>query len=119
MEKWLEAALDRLDPDDVDERNYFVRCDGKRGYLVLSQRKLIFVEEKGFLKKTYNVILDLPYEHIDRVAGESYYTLFFEAENNRHIVKTDVSVLKIVTEIRELKAAHVLPKSTPIVTLAS
>jgi hypothetical protein len=110
----LDVAMQRLDPEDEDEYNYPVRCDGKRGYLILSQRKLLFVEERGFLSQSYDVILDLPYEHIDEITVHGDTLEFIEAEDGRHTVKSIVPISIIENALRELRDDAV-SKVAPII----
>ena len=94
--KWLELAKQKLDPKDRVQRDYEVRFDGKTGWLVMSFRKLLFVEEKGFLRKKYDLRLDLPYENIDNIVLERNQLVITDSENIKHICTTEhVNISKI------------------------
>ena len=77
--KWFEVAKSRLDPDDQVQGSYATRYGGNFGFIVASKRKLLFVIEKGFIFKTVNVIIELPYKEIDEATTE-----------NSNLVITDV-----------------------------
>jgi hypothetical protein len=38
--------------------------------LVMSRKKYVFVESKGFIRKTHTAILDVPFENIEDMARE-------------------------------------------------
>jgi hypothetical protein len=117
MVKWFDVALQHLAPEDKDEYNYPVRCDGKQGYLVLSQRKVLFLEEKGFISKHYDVILDIPYEHIDEITVKGHALFITEKITwSRHniISSFDFPISTIENTLRELRDAAV-SLATPIV----
>ncbi len=75
MEKVVEEGLGL---EDKVKKSYEARLDGAYGILPMSMRKLIFVTEKGRGRKSYNLVLDLPYEKIKSIRTESYYTLILE-----------------------------------------
>ncbi len=94
--KWLELAKQKLDPKDRVQRDYEVRFDGKTGWLVMSFRKLLFIKEKGFLRKKYDLRLDLPYENIDNIVLERNQLVITDSENIKHICTTEhVNISKI------------------------
>jgi hypothetical protein len=55
---------DKFDPEDLVQKSYVARYEGKHGLFVMSKKKLLFVEEKGFMHKSYNLILEIPYNKI-------------------------------------------------------
>lgn len=94
--KWLELAKQKLDPKDRIQREYQVQFDGKTGWLVMSFRKLLFIKEKGFLHKKYNILLDLPYENIDNLTLEKNQLVIIDSEKIKHICTTEhVNISKI------------------------
>lgn len=62
--KWLELVKKKLDPEDKLQVEYLGRFDGKSGWLSMSNKKLIFVEEKGLLFRTYEFAQEISYEKI-------------------------------------------------------
>jgi hypothetical protein len=77
----------------------------------MSFRKVLFVEEKGFLLKKYNLRLELPYENIDNIALKNNQLEITDWKNTKHICKTeDVNILKIKKNL-ELLVQQALPKT--------
>jgi len=76
MEK--KVVEESLGLEDKVQKSYEARLDGAYGILSMSKRKIIFVTEKGRGRKSYNLVLDLPYEKIKSIRIESYYTLILE-----------------------------------------
>jgi hypothetical protein len=73
-----ELVEEILGLEDKVQKSYEARLGGAYGILSMSKRKLIFVTEKGRGQKSYNLVLDLPYEKIKSIRTESYYTLILE-----------------------------------------
>lgn len=65
--KWFEMAKQALEPGDEVQKSYPASHIGQSGYLVMSKSKLLFVSEKGFFKKNYNVDLEVPYNKVDEI----------------------------------------------------
>jgi hypothetical protein len=65
----------KLAPGDTIDRSFTVRLNGNYGHLFLTNQKLLFVEEKGFFKKTYNVVVDLSYVDIVKINVEEIRNL--------------------------------------------
>ena len=64
-----------LDHEDRIQKTYPGNFDGKNGYLMMSNQKLVFVNEEGFIRKTYGLILDLPYGKIGKINPKGKYEL--------------------------------------------
>ena len=108
--KWLDLAKQKLDPKDRIQREYQVQFDGKTGWLVMSFRKLLFVEERGFLRKKYNLLLDLPYENIDNIALERNQLVITDSENRKHICTTEHVNISKINESLTLLIEQIQPK---------
>lgn len=107
--KWYEFAEKSLDHGDEIQKIYVGKIDGERGYLCLSNMKLLFVHEEGFLRKTYDVTIDLPYEKIGKISREGRYELnLVEVEGQKHDFKTvEPPVSVIEKSLKDLmKSAH-------------
>jgi hypothetical protein len=60
----LETVTHDLDRDDAIESMWPSTYDGKYCHIILSKKRVLFVEEHGFLNTTAQVILNLPYHQI-------------------------------------------------------
>ncbi len=80
-EKIVEESLG---PEDKTQRSYEGKLDGVFGIMSMSKRKLLFITEKGIFRKSYNLVLDLPYEKIKSLRTEGKYNLIIETEDLKH-----------------------------------
>ena len=95
MEKVVEEALGL---EDEVQRSFEARLGGAYGIISMSKRKLLFVTEKGVGLKSYNLVLDLPYEKIKSIRTERDYTLIIEdVVGLKHVLKC-VMLAQIVEE---------------------
>ncbi len=56
--------------EDKIQKSYTGNLDGVHGSISMSKKKLLFISEKGLFSKSYNLILDLPYEKIKSLRTE-------------------------------------------------
>ena len=63
----LEAAKQQLTAQDHIVKSYRIRWGQKEGWLVLSQRKAIYLDESGFFRKAYHPLLEIPYDSIKTI----------------------------------------------------
>jgi hypothetical protein len=79
-------------------------CDGKHGHIVLSRRKMLFLHEKGFIHKNYDVILDIPYEKVGEIVPEDRYHLeIVDVEGRKHELRSqDIPVSAIEKGLKSL-----------------
>ena len=61
-----------IEQGDEVQDSFAVKLDGVYGYLVLSNNKFMFVEEKGFLHRKYFLMLDIPYEKINSITVDNH-----------------------------------------------
>jgi len=100
---WFDLAKNRLDPGDQVQKSYFVRCDGKKGYIMMSNKKLFFVEENGFLHKSYNLDLEIPYEKVGEITFESGQLTLTDSEGRRrNITPIEVPILTMKSSLENL-----------------
>ena len=108
-EKIVEESLG---PEDKTQRSYEGRLDGNFGIMSLSKRKLIFITEKGIFRKSYNLVLDLPYEKIKSLRTDGKYNLIIETENLKHTFESlgrhVPSVEEALRELMEQESSHVI-----------
>ncbi|HUS79212.1 MAG TPA: hypothetical protein VM050_11210 [Patescibacteria group bacterium] len=79
----MDLARQRLEGGDSIQRSYDGQLDGFGGMLAISRRKLLFVHEKGFLRKSYELILDLQYMNIGSITTEGRYRMVIEEVDGR------------------------------------
>jgi len=108
-EKIVEESLG---PDDKTQKSYEGRLDGNFGIMSMSKRKLIFITEKGIFRKSYNLVLDLPYEKIKSLRTEGKYNLIIETEDLKHTFESSglrvPSVEEALRELMEQEPSHVI-----------
>lgn len=63
----LDSVRDTLEAEDQVKKNYRTLYNGKEAFLILSNKKLLVMGEQGFFKKSYNVILEVPYKKIEKM----------------------------------------------------
>jgi len=108
---WHDLAEQALGPDDTIEKTYSCNFDKQNGYLCLGRKKMVFVSVKGFLKKTYNLLLDAPYNEIKEVGLESRFRINLIHKDKTHKIETSDVSAKIVVE-----AIEEMVKSSPLET---
>ena len=81
---WHDLAEKALGSDDKVEKTYSCTYDKQNGFLCLGRKKLVFVSVKGFLKKSYNVLLDVQSDEIDEVGLTSRYRFNVIHEGTTH-----------------------------------
>ena len=107
-EKIVEESLG---PEDKIQKSYEARLDGVFGIMSMSKRKLLFITEKGIFRKSYNLVLDLPYEKIKSLRTEGDYDLIIETEDLKHTFKSELRVRTVEKALRELmeqEPSHVI-----------
>jgi hypothetical protein len=83
--KWHDVAEMNIEQGDSIQNSYEGELDGKMGYLLLSKRKLLFVREEGFLRKSYDLSLDLPYANIEEFSLHGRFELkMTDVEGRKH-----------------------------------
>lgn len=99
-------AKERLERGDEVQRSYLGKLDNKYGALVGSNSKLVFVEEKGLLSKSYNVVLDLSYEGVKECTPVDRYTLrITDQEGKQHDFVSDLNASTIYDGLKDLMKA--------------
>ena len=99
-----DITVKRLNEGDHLQKNYPLNIDGEYGYICMSKEKLLLVREKGWLRKTYNVILDVPYDKISKIGskGEEELELTDVEGTTSKLTKFEISLHKIETNLKEL-----------------
>ncbi len=93
---------ERLGPEDKTQKSYEGKLDGAYGIMSMSKRKLLFITEKGLFRKSYNLVLDLPYEKIKSLRTEGDYDLIIETEDLKHTFESTLRISTVEKALREL-----------------
>jgi hypothetical protein len=98
-EKIVEESLG---PEDKTQKSYEGKLDDANGIMSMSKRKLIFITEKGIFRKSYNLVLDLPYEKIKSLRTEGQYNLIIETEDLKHTITSRLRARTVEKALRGL-----------------
>jgi len=88
--KWMDIAERNLETGDEIEKTFPAELKDQYGYILMSNRKLQFVSEEGFLRKSYDLLLDIPYERIEAISQGGKYELDItdkDGEKHRFITR--------------------------------
>ena len=104
MPKWYEFGEKSIAKDDEFKKTYTGRLNGEFGHLMLSDKKMLFVKEEGFLRKKYVVTLNLPYEDIEEIKEEDRYDLKITEESggSYKFITDDIPVKLVDESVHEL-----------------
>ena len=75
MSNWVDEAKKSLEAGDKIEKTYPCKSNGESGYLALSDKKLQFIVQKGFLSKTYSKKYEVAYSKIKKLDQKDLYTI--------------------------------------------
>lgn len=105
MPKWYDLAEKELEGKDEIQKSYSGKFNDEGGYLILSNEKLLFVKEEGFLRKNYELIQEMPYEKIGKIAHDDRYTMeLTDVEGEKYEFEThDIPVKIIEDNLKEFK----------------
>ncbi len=111
---WHDLAVKTIGPDDKIEKTYSCSFDKQNGYLCLGRKKMVFVSVKGFLKKTYDVLLNASYDDIKEVKLASRFRIDLNYNDKVHSIETsDVSAKVVVQGIEDVtKTSPIQPHIT-------
>ena len=102
---WFDMAASKLDPEDSIQKTYSCSYDKNSGYLCLGNQKLVFVNVKGFLKKSYDVTLEVPYSDLDEVSIAGRFKMNLKQNGTTHEIETsDISAKLVMTAMQEVLA---------------
>ena len=100
---WHDLAEKTVGPDDTIEKTYSCRFEKQNGYLCLGRKKMVFISVKGFLKKSYDVLLDAPYDEIDEVKLTGRYKINLIHKGETRLIETsDISAKILVKGIQDV-----------------
>jgi hypothetical protein len=75
VSNWIDEAKKSLEAGDKIEKTYPCKLNGENGYLTLSDKKLQFIAQKGFLSKTYSKKFEVAYDKIKKLEQKGPYTI--------------------------------------------
>jgi hypothetical protein len=75
VSNWVDEAKKSLEAGDKIEKTYPCKLNGESGYLALSDKKLQFIVQKGFLSKTYSKKYEVAYGKIKKLDQKNLYTI--------------------------------------------
>ena len=100
---WYDLAAGTLAPDDSIQRTYSCSYNKDNGYLCVTNKKLVFVKVKGFLKKNYDVTLDVPYADLTQVKLDSRFKLNLDHQGKLHTIETsDISAKTVMHALQDV-----------------
>lgn len=99
MSKIIEEACKMLDPMDTVQKSYRVGYGRTRGFIILTNKKIMIMEEKGVFRRRYNVVLEIPYNWVKEVAVEDTHRLVVtDSEGKKHVFVSFAEVTASVLE---------------------
>ena len=101
-DKWYELGTKSLSPGDDVLKTYKGRLNGKKGHLMLSKKKALFIEEKGLLNKTYEVSLNLQFVNVDKVSSSANQVEIRHKNGSRYVIAPEGYAQEIDNRLREL-----------------
>ena len=103
-QNWYKEAEKALEPGDAIQKSYPGYLDGGRGYLIISNNRLIFQNVKGFLSKKYNITMNVPLENVSKVGVTEGNNIEIGTTDKKYVLNTDeVPASIIVKSITEAK----------------
>ena len=103
-QNWYKEAEKALEPGDVIQKSFPGNLDGGRGYLIISNKRLMFQNVKGFLSKKYNITMNVPLENVSKVGVTEGNNIEIGTTDKKYVLNTDeVPASIIVKSITEAK----------------
>ncbi len=103
-QNWYKEAEKTLEPGDEIQKSYPGHLDGERGYLIISNKRLMFQNVKGFLSKKYNITMNLPLESVSKVGVTEDKAIEIGTTDKKYIMNPDEVptsiILKSITEAK-------------------
>ena len=80
----LNLVKKELEPTDQVQNQYRALYNRKEGFLVLTNNRLVFLEQRGFFRASYHITLEIPYEKINKVTTTASHALELEIEDIKY-----------------------------------
>jgi hypothetical protein len=118
MSKISQAAKQHLTTDDNVVQQYRSINNKNEGTLFLAKQRLLFIQPKGFLRKTYDVTLDLPYNTITSTSVDAShrFTITTKSDSIEFVtigIQADI-VLDTLQHLIESAKPKPVPKATTV-----
>ena len=101
MVDWADMVKQALESGDEIQKSYTASYNGQSGYLVMSNQKLVFVSEKGFFKKNYNIDLEVTYDKVDEIRRDRNRLTLVEGTNIYELTSAYASAVE--KSLKDLK----------------
>jgi len=99
MSTILDITHEHLTADDAILQQHHSIYEDVEGTLVLSKHALLFLHERGWRNKRYDVLLMVPYTHLKTIAAEASHRLAVVTHDTAlHIVTLDIEA-KFIEDI--------------------
>jgi hypothetical protein len=101
MSSKISEIVKSVDPKDEVLKTYPGELDKKYGTLVLSKKRLLFVKEEGFLKKTYTTMMNLPYKEVKKIERNGMRLDFTDVEGKVLSFMSEGTALVVENALKE------------------
>ena len=86
---WYKEAEKKLQAGENIVKSYPGSLNGKRGYVLITSDRLLFENVKGFLSKSYDIVLDIPLKDIENMNLQSRHKIELSVKGKKHTLETD------------------------------
>lgn len=106
MANVVETVGKKLESGEHVLHQYRAISDGNEGFLVLTNQKIRFLEQKGFFRPKYRVSAEIPYEDIKNIDAALSHRLVLTTTDQQYIyvsignITADI-IVREVTDITE------------------
>jgi hypothetical protein len=105
MTDWYKETKKALRNDEKIQRSYHLELNDHEGFITLTDERIIFIRVNGFLRKSYQITLDRPYNEIlelNKVNSHSFEIIY--SDGDKYNFKTiGIPAIHIVTSINYYK----------------
>jgi hypothetical protein len=109
MSKISHAAEQQLAKDDSIVQQYRSIYNSTEGALFLTKQRVLFIQPQGFLRKTYHVTLNVPYDTITKTTVDASHRFTVTAANDAFSFVT----IGIQADIVDDTLQHVIESAQP------
>ena len=113
MSKISQMAEQQLTKDDSIVQQYRSIYNSNEGALFLTKQRVLFIQPQGFLRKTYHVTLNVPYETISNTTVEASHRFTITTANDAFSFVTISIQADIVDDTLQHVIESAKPKPTP------